>query len=257
MRLLGNESAVPHERLSITDAPAVDALMAAIRPEVVFNCAAYNAVDRAEDEPGVALKLNRDGPANVAAACSRHGARLVHFSTNFVFDGRQARPYVESDHARPLGAYGFSKFAGERSVLAADPKALIVRTAAVYGRVGTGFPERILERVRAHGELEMVTDQRVNPTSAADLAERVVGLVGEEVGGVVHLVGSGCCTWHEFSQAVLDEVGVVAPILPLTSDQLHTRATRPANGCLASERIELLRSWREALHEWARQTRLA
>jgi len=138
----------------------------------------------------------------------------------------------------------------------AHPGALVVRTAAVYGRVGTGFPERILERVRAHGALEMVKDQTINPTSAIDLAERVVSLAGEELTGIVHLVGSGCCSWDEFARAVLDELDVAAPIYPLTSEQLHPRARRPGNGCLASERIDLLRPWREALHDWAREMRL-
>lgn len=251
VRLLGPESGVPHAALSITDAREVDALIGSHRPSVVFNCAAYNAVDKAEAEPEAALKVNRDGAANVAAACARHGAKLVHFSTNFVFDGELGRPYVESDAPRPLGAYGSSKLAGERRVLDADPSALVVRTAAVYGRVGVGFPERILERARSRGRLEMVADQRVNPTSAAELAARSVELAGHDLAGLIHVVSEGCCTWYELASAVLDEVGLSVPVVPLTSDRLNAPAKRPANGCLASERVAPLRPWREALHEWA------
>lgn len=255
MRLLGPETAVPHNGLSITDASAVEALIAARKPETVFNCAAYNAVDRAESEPELALQVNRDGPTNVAAACARHGAKMVHFSTNFVFDGSLDRPYVESDKPHPVSAYGFSKLAGESEVLKRSPDALVVRTAAVYGSVGVGFPERILERVRRRGELEMVTDQRVNPTYARDLAERALRLAGEGLNGLVHVVGQGCCSWNEFARAVLEEVDEVAPIRPVTSDRLQARARRPLNGCLESERTELLRPWRDALHEWAAEVR--
>lgn len=251
VRLLGADSAFPHDQLSITDAAAVEALITARKPDIVFNCAAYNAVDQAESEPRLAMDVNRDGPANVASACAAHHAKLVHFSTNFVFDGSLDRPYIESDQPRPLSAYGLSKLAGERQVLQRSPDALIVRTAAVYGSVGVGFPERILERARRHGELEVVIDQRINPTYARDLAERTVQMVGEELYGIVHLVGQGCCSWHEFARAVLDEFDEVTPIRPLTTGQVRARARRPANGCLASERIEQLRMWREALHAWA------
>lgn len=249
--MLGPESAVPHDVVSITDAAQVESLIAARRPDVVFNCAAYNAVDQAETEPDAALEVNRDGVAYVAAACARHGAGLVHYSTNYVFDGKLDRPYVESDRARPLNAYGFSKFAGEGKVMAAHPAALVVRTSAVYGHVGAGFPERIVGRVRRHGELEVVHDQQVNPTYAPDLAHESLRLVDQGISGIVHVAGGGCCAWDELARAVLDELREEAPIWPLTSDQLHLRARRPLNGCLASERVQALRPWREALRDWA------
>ena len=251
VRLLGTESAVPHAALSITDRAAVEAFIGERRPDVAFNCAAYNAVDRAEVDPEAALLVNRDGPENVALACAAHGVRMVHFSTNFVFDGALDRPYVESDRPRPLGRYGFSKLAGERAVQAANPQAIVVRTAAVYGNVGTGFPERIVERGRAHGEVEVVTDQFVNPTYARDLAVRLLELPSD-LAGVIHLTGGGCCSWHEFARAALDEAGVVAEVRPVTSDRWPGRAQRPANGCLESTRIAALRPWREALQEWGR-----
>lgn len=250
MRLLEADGAT-HGDIPIEDAGAVAAAFEARRPELVFNCAAYNAVDRAEDEPDKALAVNRDGARNVAAACARHHARLVHFSTNFVFDGTLDRPYVESDRAHPIGAYGFSKLAGERAVLEADPSALVVRTAAVYGHVGVGFPERIVERARARGELEVVADQSVNPTSAADLAQAAIRLAASDLAGVVHVAGRGCASWFEFAAAVLDESGLSVPVRPVRTDQLQLRAKRPLNGCMESTRVEPLRPWREALHDWA------
>lgn len=253
VRLLGAAAGVTRDQLSITDASAVDALIGARRPDVVFNCAAYNSVDRAEAEPDVALAVNRDGAFNVASSSARHGARLVHFSTNFVFDGSLERPYVESDEARPLGAYGLSKLAGEQRVVAADPGALVIRTAAVYGHRGRGFPDRILERARARGEVEVVADQSVNPTSAADLAAASIELAESGQTGVLHVVGGGCCAWETFARAVLEELAVQARVSPLTSAQLASPARRPRNGCMASERVPGLRQWREALHDWAKR----
>ena len=250
VRLLGADSGLTHQQLSITDAAAVDAVMADRRPDVVFNCAAYNAVDRAESEPDIAMRINRDGAAAVAAACGRHGVRLVHYSTNFVFDGSLDRPYVETDEPRPQSAYARSKLAGEQAVIEADPRALVVRTAAVYGTVGGGFPEKILERARLEGRLRVVTD-RVNPTYARDLAERSVELALRDLVGVVHVAGGGCCGWDRFAAEVLALAGVPAPITPITSAELGLPAARPVNGCLESQRIPPLRPWPEALRDWA------
>lgn len=250
VRLLGADSGLTRRQLSITDAAAVDAVIAERRPDVVFNCAAYNAVDRAESEPDIAMRVNRDGAAVVAAACQRHGVRFVHYSTNFVFDGSLDRPYVETDEPRPESAYARSKLAGEEAVAKANPRSLVVRTAAVYGTVGVGFPEKILERARREGGLRVVTD-RVNPTYARDLAERSVELARGELVGVVHLAGEGCCGWDRFAAEVLAVAGVPAPITPITSADLGLPARRPVNGCLDSRRISPLRPWPEALRDWA------
>lgn len=248
--MIGADVGVRHAELSIIDGAAVDALIAHRQPDVVFNCAAYNAVDQAEAEPDLAMHVNLDGALNVASACARRGARLVHYSTNFVFDGELDRAYVESDVPRPLSVYGASKLAGERAVLASGANAIVIRSAAVYGIVGTGFPERVLERARHRGRLEMVDDQRVNPTYARELAERSIELAGGDVTGLVHLVCEGCCTWLEFARAALDELGDSAVLQPVPSRSLERPARRPSNGCLGSERIRLLRPWRDALHDW-------
>ena len=253
VRLLGNESAVPHERLSITDAPAVDALMAAIRPEVVFNCAAYNAVDRAEGESDVAYQVNAEGPRNIAMACARHGARLVHFSTNYVFDGAQDGPYVEADEPAPLSVYGRSKLAGEREALQSGAEVLVIRTAAVFGR-GVNFPNRILDRAKSGETLRVVSDQKVNPTYARDLAGAALELAGEGVTGLVHAVAKGCVSWDEFARAALQEFGVSVPVDSVAAKAFTSAAPRPLNGCLASTRFPPLRPWRDALREWAAET---
>jgi dTDP-4-dehydrorhamnose reductase len=244
-----------HAELSVTSAD-VEAAVADHSVDVVFNCAAYNAVDRAESEPDLAHQVNAFGAANVAAACARRGVRLVHFSTNFVFDGSLDRPYVESDLPRPLGAYASSKWEGERLVLAALPGALVIRSAAIFGDRGSAikggsFPHRILTQAQSGGRLRVVSDQRVNPTYARDLAQAAHQLAADEWRGIVHLVADGCCAWDEFARAALEACGVSAEVEPVTGSMLGLPARRPPNGCLASERVAPLRPWREAVLDWA------
>lgn len=254
--LLPRATGLSHRELSVSDLAAVEAACAHYRPDVLFNCAAYNAVDQAESQPELAFAVNAAGAENVAIACSRHRVRLVHFSTNFVFDGRLERPYIEKDEARPLGAYGRSKLEGERSTLAALPSALVIRTAAVFGDRGSAikggsFPQRIVERARGGQPVRVVSDQRVNPTYARDLARGAIDLAGTELSGVVHLVSAGCCAWDEFARAALAACGVEAEVEPVMTADLAARAARPFNGCLGSVRTAALRSWQEGVEEWA------
>lgn len=256
VQLVGHESALTHQQVSITDARAVEAVIAERKPDVVFNCAAYNAVDRAESEPEAAHAINAEGPRNIAIACARHGARFVHFSTNFVFDGTLDRPYIESDQPAPLSSYGRSKLAGEQAVLEALPEALVMRTAAVYGgRRGQSFPERILQRARSGEALRVVSDQRVNPTYTADLAAAAVELAQKDERGVVHAVASGCTGWDDYARATVSEFELNAAVESVPSESYPTPARRPANGCMESIRYRPLRPWREALHEWADRIR--
>jgi dTDP-4-dehydrorhamnose reductase len=255
-RLLGEDSGVLHEQVSIADPQAIEGLLAERRPSLVFNCAAYNAVDRAETERDLAFGVNAEGPANVARSCARHGIRLVHFSTNFVFEGALDRPYVESDPPAPLSVYGASKLEGERRVLELLPGALVIRTSALYGDTGSAikggsFPERILSRALAGVALRVVADQKVNPTYAADLAPVAIQLAESGAGGIFHLVAAGCAGWDAFARAVLEESHVAAEVESVSSLDLQSAARRPLNGCLASDRGKGLRGWREGLRDWA------
>jgi dTDP-4-dehydrorhamnose reductase len=225
-------------------------------PDVVFNCAAYNSVDQAEAEPEAARESNVIGPRVIAAACRRHGAVFVHYSTNFVFDGSLDRDYVESDEPAPLSVYGASKLAGEAEVFSSGARALVIRTAAVYGGPHS-FPRRILQRAAGNDRIQVVSDQRVNPTYARDLAAASIELVDQGVAGIVHVAGGGCCGWDEFARAVLDEFGVNTEVEPVPSSSFPTPARRPINGCLGTARYRALRPWREALHEWALEAKRA
>jgi dTDP-4-dehydrorhamnose reductase len=256
MRALPEAVGLTHGDQSVTDAAGVERMWLQHRPQVVFNCAAYNAVDRAETEPDLAHEVNAAGAAAAAAACRRHGVRLVHFSSNFVFDGFLDRPYTESDAARPLSVYGRSKLDGEQAVLKLLPDALVIRAAAIFGERGSAikggsFPGRIVERALRRERLRVVSDQRVNPTYARDLAQAAIALAASEMSGVVHVVAAGCCAWDEFARATLAACRLNAEVEAVTSAELAAPAPRPLNGCLGSVRTAPLRPWREGLADWA------
>lgn len=241
--------------LSVTDLAALDEALPKYRPDVVFNCAAYNDVDAAESQQDAAYQVNAQGAFNVAMACARNSVRLIHFSTNFVFDGALDRPYSEQDAPQPLGVYAKSKLEGEKLVSMILPEALIIRTSGLYAQPAPGvrpsFPQRIVERAANGERIRVVNDQSVNPTYVPELAAAAAHLAEGELTGVVHLVAGGCCTWEELARAALAECGVEAPVDAISSAELGAPAPRPANGCMASSRVSALRPWRESLKEWA------
>ena len=255
-RILGPGSGVTRHEVSVTDRDSVDRLMRDRRPEIVFNCAAYNAVDLAETETDMAYAVNAEGPANVANACASHGARLVHFSTNFVFDGALNRPYAETDPPAPLSVYAASKLEGEQRVLERLPSALVIRSSALFGDTGSAikggsFPDRILARAQRGEPLKVVSDQKVNPTYTGDLAPAAIELAATGLEGLVHVVAAGCAGWDEFARAVLEVTEVPSPVTGILSADLSSPARRPLNGCLTSTRVAALRPWRDGLHEWS------
>lgn len=257
-RLLPEAVGLGHKELSITDPEAVRAGVRDAGAEIVCNCAAYNAVDAAEQDPALARAVNADGPAILAEACQEAGARLVHFSTNYVFSGERDRPAAEEDAPDPRSAYARSKLEGERRALATLPSALVVRCAGLYGLAGSdvkggSFPARILERARSDAPLRVVDDQWLNPTFTRDLAAGVVDLLGRDLEGVVHLVADGCCSWWEFATETLKLAGVDRAIERISTEALAAPAPRPRHGCLASGRVAALRSWREGLAEFVRE----
>jgi len=248
VRLLPGAVAMTREELSVTDAAGLRGALERHRPEVVFNCAAYNFVDRAESEPDLAFAVNAQGALHVARSCRRQGATLVHFSTNFVFDGAHDQPYVEADEPAPLSVYSRSKLEGERLALQAGGHVLIVRTAAVFGGPQS-FPQRILERARSGEKLRVVSDQRVNPTFARDLAAAALEMADHGMAGIVHAVAEGCASWDEFARCVLAEGAIEMEVESIPTGAYPAAARRPLNGCLASTRFKALRPWQNALHE--------
>jgi dTDP-4-dehydrorhamnose reductase len=251
--------------LDVTNDNAVTTVIERVRPDVVFNAAAYNKVDGAEIEPGRALEVNALAPRGLALASREVGARLVHFSTDYVFDGRAGRPYREEDCPRPLGCYGISKLTGDHLVAAAGEEHLTVRTSGVFGAGGSrqkggSFVDRILARAREGRPLRVVADQTFAPTAAHDLAAAAIALARASARGLVHVTNEGACTWHQLAEAALALAGVPASLEPISAEELGLPAPRPAFSVLDTSRyrdlgLVPLRPWREALAEHLRGAR--
>ncbi len=231
-------TALSHQDLDVADAAAVAAAVAHVGPDLILNASGYTAVDKAESEPEMALKVNRDGPANLARAAVQCGARLIHVSTDFVFDGRSSRPYKPDDAKGPLGVYGASKLAGEEAVLAAGGRSLIVRTAWVYADAGRNFLLTMLRLMAERSEVRVVADQVGSPTSAESLAVGLWRLARMRTEGVLHLTDAGVASWYDFAWAIA-EGGVKLAILnqaptvvPIATEDYPTPAVRPAYSVL-------------------------
>ena len=250
--------------LDITSPPHIRDVLARHRPSVVVNCAAYNRVDDAEDNPAVAYAVNRDGPAQLARACSEIGAILVHFSTDYVFDGRRDGAYTEDMPVHPLGVYGMSKLAGERAVLGSDDAHLVLRVSWVFGRLGKGFVDDVL-RWASKSPLRIVTDQRSVPCDAVGLASATVEtalrlIENPELGGLYHFAMGPPVSRFEYAKAIVDRavrLGIIAPVsvLPVSSDHFPTAAERPANSALDGGKFERRfginpGDWRHGLDEY-------
>jgi dTDP-4-dehydrorhamnose reductase len=220
-------------QLDIGDGAAVTRAVQATAPDLIVNAAAFTAVDRAQSEADAAWRVNRDGAANVARAATAAGAKLVHISTDFVFDGASGRPYRPTDPTSPLGVYGASKLAGEQAVREAAPGALIVRTAWVYAGHGANFLLTMLRLMNAGKPVRVVADQVGTPTSAVSLAAGLWALSLKGAEGLYHCTDAGVASWYDFAQAIAEEAGAVglAPsgveVTPIATADYPTPAPRP------------------------------
>ncbi len=241
-------------QLDVCDAHALERALRETRPDVIFNAAAYNAVDRAESEPESAFAVNAVAPARLARAARELDALVVHVSSDYVFDGRSRSAYVEDACPAPLSVYGVSKLAGELSVLASQARHLIARTSGVFGVGGSrakggSFVERMLARAREGQALRVVDDQVFAPTYAPDLAAALVTLAEQGARGLAHVANAGACSWHELASTALELAGDSRPIARARAAELGLAARRPAHSVLANTRADVptLRPWREAL----------
>lgn len=221
--------------LDICDAAAVAAHLAATRPDLVINAAAYTAVDRAESDEAAAHRINAEAVGNLARAAGDTGARLVHVSTDFVFDGRQSTPYAPDAAPNPLSAYGRTKLAGEQ---AAGAEALIVRTAWVYAAQGGNFVHTMLRLMAERDQVRVVADQIGTPTHATGLAEAIWSLSARDARGIFHHTDSGAASWYDFAVAIQEEAlarGLLTreiPVEPIATADYPTPAMRPAYSVL-------------------------
>jgi dTDP-4-dehydrorhamnose reductase len=237
------------DELDILDADAVAEAIAGA--DLVINCAAYTAVDAAEDDETLAFAINATGPANLAAACTTSGARLVHISTDYVFAGDATEPYAEDAPMDPKGAYGRTKAAGETAVRDSGADALILRTAYLYGRGGPCFPKTIAKAGKARGALTVVNDQVGQPTWTRDVAAFMLRLLEADApAGTYHATSAGQATWFDFAQAIVASAGLGDIVTPTDSNAYAAKAPRPAWSVLghaANESIGVvgLGDWRE------------
>ncbi len=205
--------AVDIDELDITSSDAVDSFFTLHKPNLVFNCAAITNVDGCEGNEHVAYLVNAVGPKNLAVACERHETRLIHISTDYVFDGLGTKPYVESDVPAPNTAYGRSKLAGEQLVLASCRNSCICRTAWLYGYAGNNFVKTMLWLAREKGQLTVVDDQVGNPTSAVDLAWQLVLLAASEETGIFHCTCNGdAVSWNAFAKRIMEKAGLAVEV---------------------------------------------
>jgi dTDP-4-dehydrorhamnose reductase len=242
-------TALEPPELDLTDQASIAAAMAAAAPDLVVNAAAYTAVDRAEDQPDLALAVNATGAGWLAAAAAARGVPCVHVSTDYVFDGLKGAPYAEQDAPNPLGVYGATKLAGEAAVLAANPRSVVIRTAWVCGTDGANFVKTMLRLAKDREELSVVADQHGAPTFAADLADAIARMAprllaapaGDAAFGLFHLSGMPHTSWHGFATEILDQAALRGHPRPrlaaITTSQYPTKARRPADGRLDCGKI--------------------
>jgi dTDP-4-dehydrorhamnose reductase len=256
-----------HAELDITDAPALADAIGEHRPQLVLNCAAFHNVDACETAPDRAWEVNVRAVRDLAGHAARSGAKLVHLSTNYVFDGRRAQPYAENDLPAPRSIYALTKLAGEYAALAYAPGALVVRSAGLYGTAGSAskggnFVERMIGRAREQGALRMVADQRLQPTFTADLADAILAAADRDASGVLHLTADGACSWFEFTVAIMEGAGLDVPVEPVSTTIAPGGVDRPLNGVLARDAADAaglapLRPWREQLADYLALSGLA
>lgn len=260
---LGELIRLGREPCNMAEPAQVEALMRELRPDIVVNAAAYTAVDRAESEAALAHAVNADAVGAMARVLASYGGRLVHYSTDYVFDGQGTQPYREDEPTAPLGAYGRSKLAGEAQIQASGVDHLILRTCWVYGTRGKNFLLTMLKLARERDSLRVVADQIGCPTSSRMIAETTAALIARgapgPADGVVNLSCTGAASWHEFAQAIVSggaQRGLcrAIPVLPIATHEYPTPARRPAYSVLDPSRLAerhglRMPSWQQALDD--------
>ena len=252
----GRTEAPGQPTLDLTDPDSIRARVREVEPDIIVNAAAHTAVDQAEDEPEIAQAVNGDAPALLADEASRRGALLVHYSTDYVFDGTASEPYTEDSRPAPLNVYGRTKRVGEEAILASGCDALILRTSWVYGLRGRNFLMTMRRLLAERDSLQVIADQIGAPTWSRLIAEATVQILsaGElpDQTGLYHLTASGQTSWHGFTEAIRDELGEACVVEPIPSEAYPTKAARPGYSVLDCSRLRQrfgirMPDWREGL----------
>ncbi len=242
------------EELDLTDAEAVERFIRDNEVTHIVNCAAYTAVDRAEEEKRECALVNIDAVKNLAAAADLLGAKIIHMSTDYVFDGTNHRPYRESDKVNPISQYGTTKRKGETALLALAPDSIIIRTAWLYSETGHNFVKTILRLAEKQNKIRVVCDQIGTPTYARDLAAAILAILKSHqwVAGIYHFTNEGAASWYDFAKAILRLAGKNVSVIPIPTEDYPTPASRPSYSILDRSRIKAtygveIPHWEEAL----------
>lgn len=243
------------EEMDITDANSVDNVITSSGVDAVIHCAAYTAVDAAEDNEEVCRKVNAQGTRNIAEVCKKLDIKMLYISTDYVFDGEGERPWEPDDERAPQSVYGQTKYEGELAVQELLEKYFIVRIAWVFGVNGKNFVKTMLNLSETRDSLTVVDDQFGSPTYTYDLSRLLVDMIQTEKYGVYHATNEGFCNWYEFACAIFEEAGISMKVSPVSSAQYAAKAKRPANSRMSKEKLsqngfERLPEWRDALRRY-------
>ena len=246
------------EEMDITDAEACRRVIKASGADAVIHCAAYTAVDAAEDNVELCRRINGEGTRNVAQACKEADVKLMYISTDYVFDGQGNRPWEPDDERHPLNVYGQTKYEGELAVEELSDKYFIVRIAWVFGVAGKNFIKTMLRLGKERGAVSVVDDQVGSPTYTHDLARLLVDMIQTDKYGRYHATNEGLCSWYEFAKEIFRQAGMDVPVTPVSSSEFPAKATRPSNSRMSKEKLsdngfERLPAWQDALGRFLKE----
>ncbi len=244
------------EDLSVHHVDEVRSFLSNFRPQYLINCAAYTAVDKAEQEKELAFRVNGEAVGVLAAACKEQHARFIHVSTDYVFDGTAKIPYTEDAPTNPQSVYGASKLEGEKQALQYNPDTIIIRTSWVYSQFGKNFVKTMLKLLQEKEEIKVVNDQSGSPTYAADLAEMILFIISSQQWqqGIYHFSNEGVISWYDFAEFIKELSGSTCKINPIPTSQYPTPAKRPPYSVLDTRKIRQvygvrLKNWKDSLAE--------
>ncbi len=248
----------PHGVLDITLEDNVSDFISTHTPDIIVNCAAFTNVDKCETESEAAFKVNTSGPKYIAAAAKKYGARVIHISTDFVFEGNSNRPYTEEDQTNPLSEYGRTKLEGERNIQSHCDSYLIVRTSWLFGHNGINFAAKMLELAEHNEELSVVTDEIVSPTYTPDLAGALWELIKQECEGVINVSNDGSCSLYEWAEYIFETMGYKIKINPMKLSEYKRPAKVPLNSTLNCQKFTTItgmrmRPWKEAVASYLKK----
>lgn len=246
------------QEMDITDAEACRRVIKNSGADAVIHCAAYTAVDAAEDNVDLCRRINGEGTRNVAQACKEADVKLMYISTDYVFDGQGTRPWEPDDERHPLNVYGQTKYEGELAVEELSDKYFIVRIAWVFGVAGKNFIKTMLRLGKERGAVSVVDDQVGSPTYTYDLARLLVDMIQTDKYGRYHATNEGLCSWYEFAKEIFRQAGMDVPVTPVSSDAFPAKATRPSNSRLNKDKLsengfERLPPWQDALGRFLKE----